>query len=89
MGSCWEGGGGGGGQGKCAHLQASDDASGISSCYNGFPGSYPVTRGMTHGKLLGLTSLLCRQENRVRMASGKCEVTEGPQSPEWQCQLPG
>lgn len=58
---CW----GLGGQGKCAHLQARDEASGISPCYNGFPGSYPVIHGMTHGKLLGVTSLLWRQEWQV------------------------
>lgn len=38
---------------------------GHQSCYNGFPGSYPVIHGMTHGKLLGVTSLLWRQEWQV------------------------
>lgn len=62
---------GGEGQGKCAFLQARDEAMGISSSCHGFPGSFPVIHWLTHSKLLGVISLLWQQENRQ---NGKWQV---------------
>lgn len=90
MRSCWEG-RGGVGVGDRASVPTCRPARTLRASVHAVMGSLEPTLWFT-GWLMGscwVWPLFSAQGNRVRMASGKRGVTEGPQSPGWQCQLPG